>query len=1003
MSKLNNESRTFRALLMAGVATSVFAFQPVFAQDEEDLDDDDRIVVTGSRLVGSPTSVAAPVLQVTAEDLLLRGTTQIEDYINTLPQAFAAQTSEVANGANGAASINLRGLGAVRTLSLIDGKRLPYGALSSAAGNINLVPTQLVERVDVVTGGASAVYGSDAIAGVVNFVLKDDFEGFELDVQGSFFSDGNDNELAAEYLRLAGQPIPDANTFDGWRTNVAAIFGSNFDDDRGNVTVFFQYLRQSEMVGRDHDVGACSLGTGTGPLGAGCVGSSNFRRLNSNIGEGAFFQREDGTLVPLGSVSPEERTFNFGAFNFFQRPIERYSFYGKAHYDFFENMRGYINFQYQDNSTDAQIAPSASFNRNFSLNCDHPFINEGLGPNGDGRTYFDLLGCAGDEDGIVSFIHSHRNVEGLPRVLTFDFSTFRVLGGIEGGFLDDVFTYDVFAQFSRTNGDRISRGDLSVENIQQALFATTDEQGNVVCTDPSRGCVPWNIFQRPGGQSGVTPEAAAFVQGTGITIGTIEQVVIGATLAAELGEYGYVSPFADEGIQVLIGTEFRGDTLDRIPDEISQLGNQGLTGTGGAQTPLTGEVRVREIFTEVRVPLIQGVNFIQDFTVQGAYRYSDYETEDSTGNTGEFDATTFNVGGTWQPVDDIRFRAQFQRAIRAPNVFELFSDVTSGLFDLPSEDPCSGAVPVATFEQCARSGVTAAQFGNIEQSAAGQYNSITGGNRNLEPEESDTITAGFVFTPTFAEGLTVAVDYFNIDISSYINSIPPTTTLNLCIEQGQFCDLIRRDSLGTLWLQGFTADGELAGVVATNQNIAEYSTDGFDINVDYTFDLNRFDLTDVDLGSFNVNYAASYLLSLDFVDFDGAPTTECAGNYLPPCTGSGSVVGVPAPKYRHQAQFTWFTPLNVDIRATWRYFGSVDGINPPNRLNESIDAINWLDVSVNWEFYEGMNFRAGVNNVLDTDPPLVSDPGTGQGNNNTFPGVYDATGQYWFFGINIRR
>lgn len=987
---------------MLGGLSALMATSAAVAQDDivDDEELEERMVVTGSRLSGSPVSAAAPVIQVSSEDIQLRGITQVEDYINLLPSAFAGQTSEVANGSNGASSINLRGLGSSRTLSLIDGKRLPYGALTQAAGNVDLVPAQLIERVDIVTGGASAVYGSDAIAGVVNFVLKDDFEGFEVDVQGSYFHDMNDNEFAQDALAASEIPIPDS-LFDGARVNVSAIFGANTADDRGNVTLYFQYFRQQDMIGGDHDVGACTLRS------FGCAGSSNFRRVNSNTGEGAFFQQEDGTLVPL-TITPET-TFNFGAFNFYQRPVERFTIYSKAHYEFTDFLRGYIEVQYQDNNTDAQIAPSASFNRNFSVNCDNPFLSEGLSPGGEGgRTYFDILGCDGlAPDAVVPFIHSHRNVEGLPRVSTFDFGTFRVVGGIDGSFHEDTFTYDLFGQFAQTRVDDISRGDLAVEKVQQALFVTTDANGNAVCTDASGGCVPWNIFSRPGGNTGVTPEAAAFVQGTGITVGTIEQVVIGGTLSGDLGKFGYVSPWAEEGIQALGGFEFRGDTLDRVPDEITIAGSSGLTGVGGGTPPLTGEVRVWEAFTEVKIPLIQGQPLIQDLTIQGAYRYSDYTTEDSLGNTGSFDATTFNAGVTWAPVEDIRFRAQFQRAIRAPNVFELFLTPDSGLFDLENEDPCSGDFnpntpapePAATLEQCMRTGLTAAQYGTVEQSAAGQYNQIVGGNPDLQPEESDTITAGVVITPSFVDDLTITVDYFNIEITDYINPVPPAVTLQNCLDSGDplFCNNIRRDSLGTLWLLANTADGELAGVVATDQNIAEYSTDGIDININYTHDLN--DLGWGNLGAFNINYAATYLLSLDFTAFPGSPTTECVGRYRAPCTGSGSVVGVPTPEYRHLASFTWQSPYDLDVRLTWRHQGDAEEIGGGDPLG----SFNYLDVAFGWQIRDDLRFRAGVNNVFDTDPPFVFDPGTGQGNNNTFPGVYPSTGRFLFFGATFTR
>ncbi len=1025
-----------RLLCSTILTAAVFCAAPAMAQeaeaDEVDVEmeeeTDERMVITGSRLLGSSFDAPNPVLTVNPQDLASRGTVQVEDFLNRLPQVFTGQTSDVSNGASGTATVNLRGLGANRTLPLIDGKRLPYGSPVFSPSNVDLVPTQLVERIDVVTGGASAVYGSDAVAGVVNFILKDDFEGFEVDVQGSFNVDQNDNNLAQIVLAESGQPIPADSTLDGFGAVVSATFGANTRDDKGNVTLFFQYFRQGEQLGGDHDVGACSLGSGGGTGGLGCVGSSNFRRFNTNVGLPLQFQTETGELVPF-SGGPDE-TFNFGSFNFYQRPVERFTIYGKAHYQFLENLRGYLTAEFMNNSSDAQIAPSASFNRPFEINCDNPLLNQGLAADGTGNTYLDILGCEGDE--IVPFIHSHRNVEGDPRISIIENSTYRVVGGIDGQLFNDTVTYDLFAQFSRVTLQDVSIGDISFDNAQQALFVVADPTtGEPVCSDPSGGCVPWDIFTRGAdGSTGVTPEAAAFIQGVGITTGDVEQVVIGGTLQVNTGDYGFSSPFAKDGASVLGGFEFRSDNLESIPDVVSRtpLG-RGLTGVGGATLPVQGEVRVAEAFTEVNIPIIQDVPFIQDFSINGAYRRSMYTVDDLDGNTNSFDTNTFHAGVAWRPIDDIRLRAQFQRAVRAPNVIELFTGQDTGLFDLQAGpnglgDPCAGDFdpntpipePSASFEQCVNTGVTPfvddgvatpGEYGTIEDSAAFQFNSITGGNPDLEPESSDTITAGIQITPRWIDNLTVSVDYFNISVTDFINPIPPAVSLSECINTGNaaFCDLIQRDAFGTLFLTNTTADGEVAGITATDVNIAEFNTSGLDFNIQYAFEIG--DLGFGDYGTFVFDYAATYLLELEFQSIPGAEFDSCVGVWLNPCTGANSIVGVPTPEYRHFAAFTWETPVDLDIRLNWRYSSSISIAEDAPAVSNSIDgghrAVQYLDAAFFYRPVDDIALRMGVNNIFDRDPPLTTTPGTGTGNNNTFPGVYDATGRFFFFGVTFTR
>ncbi|MEO0675085.1 MAG: TonB-dependent receptor plug domain-containing protein, partial [Pseudomonadota bacterium] len=279
----NNLMRKLLCSTVLGGAVIATA-APAIAQD----DDDDAIVVTGSRLSNPNLTASSPVYQVDAAEIDARGVTRIEDLVNILPQAFPGQTSELANGATGTSTLDLRGLGAVRTLVLIDGKRLPYGSPNTSAVNLDLIPAQLVEKVDIVTGGASAVYGSDAISGVANFILKRDFEGLQLDGQVGVFQDGNGGEFANELLASFNQPAPGPQ-LDGRGVNVSALFGANTADGRGNVTAFLQYQDQNEIRQGERDYSACAFGrSSTAPNAVGgvtCAGSSTFRRIglsNSN-------------------------------------------------------------------------------------------------------------------------------------------------------------------------------------------------------------------------------------------------------------------------------------------------------------------------------------------------------------------------------------------------------------------------------------------------------------------------------------------------------------------------------------------------------------------------------------------------------------------------------------------------------------------------------------------------------------------------------------------------
>ncbi len=992
--------RYLSSTMIAGLAITA---APALAQDADVTSDDSAIeeqstiVVTGSRLNVNPNlEGAAPILSVSTDTIKSTGTARIEDLTNQLPQVFAGQAGEVSNGASGTATLNLRGIGSERTLVLIDGRRLPYGSSSISSANLDLIPTQLVERVDVLTGGASAVYGSDAVGGVANFVLRRDFEGIELDLQGNFQQTGNGNKFFNNVTAAAEQNVA-SPIIDGEEYVITGMLGTNTADGRGNVTVYASYEKRNAVTQNNRSFSACTVGESSSSTsfgGAGCVGSSNFRRFAdffTPFGDDAF-QLEDGTLVPF-SGGPSQ-TYNFGQRNFFQRPSERFTLYGRGHYDISDNLEAFLDVSYTDVYSDAQIAESASFGI-WDINCDNPFIQGTPGLD----LAQDVFGCTTQDiaDGVIknNMFMSHRNVEGGPRNSRLENSAFRIVGGLRGDFADGVWAYEVFGQYSETSDSSLSTNDFIISKTQQAFLAVDDGNGNVVCSDPSGGCVPYNIFTRPGGSSGVTREALDFIQGVGLVIGQTSQMVYGANIQGDLGEYGVSTPWADDGVALLVGVEGRKDKLESIPDEISQVPGGGFTGVGGATLPVKGQVEVMELYAELQIPLVQDKPFFNELTLAGQYRYSDY---DNAGNrtTNSFSTDAFGVQLTWSPVEDLTLRGQFQRAVRAPNVIELYTGQNTGLPNLNSSqnslgeqiyDPCATSAPTASQSACANTGVTAAQYGNVPDVISGQTQSLTGGNPQLTPESSDTWTFGAVLTPSFAPGLSVTVDYFDISVEDFISAgIEAQTTLDQCLATGNptFCDLIVRASNGSL-IAGIPG----VGFQQTNLNIAELTTSGIDIQVRYSTDLGSF-------GGMRFDYAGTYLDKFDFASFPGDTPIECAGFLNNGCISPVN------PKYRHRVTTTWETPVEgLEAAATWRYFaGTKNEAGDSPLIDDDLQTINYVDLSFFYELNDTIRLRGGVQNVTNTQPPVSTSSGPPLGNGNTFPTIYD-TARTFFGGVTF--
>jgi iron complex outermembrane recepter protein len=975
-----------QTLVMSAVATA--AALPAHAQEADEVD---TIVVTGSRIRTANLEGTSPVTQVTAEDIATAGVTRVEDIVNQLPQAFAAQNSTVSNGATGAATVSLRNLGANRTLVLIDGKRMPYGSVFDSAADLNQIPGAMVERVEILTGGASAVYGSDAVAGVVNFIMKKDFEGVQLDAQYGFYQHKNDfsgpgavklrDHIAARGETNPSQfQLPDDNVTDGESIEASILVGATTEDGRGNITAYATVRDNEKVLQRDRDYSSCALLPSVGvyydPIlvfdSFSCGGSSTafpgrFTPFNAAGTDtlGNFTVDNTNEFRPLTG----DDLYNYGPTNYYQRPDTRYSLGALGHYELAEYADVYTQLMFNDYESTAQIAPGGEFvgEQTFNIHCDNPMLSAQQAA---------TIGCTAP-DQTVAMLIGRRNVEGGGRQDTFHNTGFRGVVGIRGA-ISENWDYDASAQYSKGNFSGRTLNRFVMERSQRAVDVILDPDpdsatfGQPVCrsvvdqSDPN--CVPYNIFDL---NSPPTEGALNYLQAPTISTARIDQEIYTGSVTGDLGGIGLQSPFASEALALAVGVESRTDRVEFVPDLLLQT--QAIGGQGGPVTPLNGSAKVMDYFAELRVPLVQDAPFADQLSLDMAYRYSDYE---------ELTTDTYKIGMDWAPIEDVRFRGSFQRAVRAANVIELFTAQGFNLFDgSGTTDPC-GPAQTATLQQCLDTGLPNANFygNNLLVSPAGQYNFLQGGNPNLVPEESDTYTYGVILQPRFLPKLAMSIDYFDIEITDAVSTFGPVNALAACYENNDplACSNIVRDpATGALWI----GDGHVRDL---NINTGGFETKGWDLSLTYSgVEMGRF-------GSLNFNLTGTLIDELTEDPGGGFAPYDCKGMYSNECD-------TPTPEWRHHFRTGWESPWNVDVSLTWRYYDSVELFRAlsPEQLDFELDEQNYFDLAAEWHVTEKASVLLGVNNILDEDPPITSFPGT-TGNGNTYPQTYDALGR-WIF------
>lgn len=1011
-----------RAVLAAAAASAV---APAYAQTATAVANDNalqEVVVTGSRLAISPNDVSiSPITSLNSLDIQKSGLVRTEDLLNNLPSVVAEQSGGTSISSNGTATVSLRGLGSQRTLVLVNSTRLAPGAGLSAAGNntssspdINQIPADLIERVDVLTGGASAVYGADAVAGVVNFILNTHFEGVRIDSNYGFNRYSNDHADLLANLAAAHDPSPASTVDAGFNKDVSFLAGSNFADGKGNATVYATYLRTSPAVGYQYDYAGCSLNTPSvlpGPGGLSCGGSGTpatgrFAVYGSSVVGGPVIPQTpakayavDPTTGAFRPYSNATDSYNYGGLSFLQRAAERYTAGSFLNYDINDSTTVYSDFMYARNSSTANYGPSGLFTyTQAQVSCANPLLS---------ATEVGIL-CApatvaanhnafpNTAAGDITMYVGRRAVENGPRADNYLSNSFRETFGTKGHWLDGL-SYNLYAQLGINTMHDSEGGFVNATSATNALNVVAGPGGVPTCQSVINGtdtnCVPWNIFAK----GGVTPAAIGYISVPATYSVTAKEYIVDGSITADLEKFGMKLPTASSGPSVNLGSEYRSESYIFDPDYIFENGLN--SGGNGAQQPIDGGFHVSEIFTEANLPLVNDVPGIYNLELNAGYRYSKY--------TSGFDTNTYKFGVEYAPLKDLKVRAGYNRAVRAPGVGDLFSPAVIGAGG--TADPCWGPVVGGTggttgtinnhdFAYCARTGVTAAEWGNIATNPAAQINTSVGGNIGLKPEIADTFTYGFVFQPTFIDNLGASIDFYYIRINNTIESLTSNTIVNNCGENNSGCDLIHRGAgTGSLWFNN--ADF----VTATEQNIGTISTKGIDLASHYSFDTGY--------GKVGIQLLGTRVLNFYTAPIAGGASYNCAGYW-------GTTCGAPTPHWRHVLNTDWQMPwAGLDLSLRWRYIGpsKSDHVSQDPQLagtyfipNAQISGFNYLDLSLSMPVAAtGINLRVGVNNLTDKAPPIIPSgsfsecPNTSC-NDNTWVGTYDTMGRYLYAHVQVK-
>ncbi len=944
---------------------------------------DGEIVVTGSRIRRPDFDTPSPVISLGAETIQQSGTTNLTDFLTGFPALQGSSTSADNSGSGagigftGLNLLNLRNLGTERTLVLVDGRRHVASVPGSQSVDINTIPIDLLERVDVLTGGASAVYGADAVTGVVNFVLKKNFEGVSARAQAGVTEYGDAGK------RLFGVTV-----------------GKNFSGGRGNVALAYEYGEDSRLESRDRKR---LRGTGltgfyrnpadpefgddyTGGASNGIPDNIPTRdvRYNDTAREGGIDVDGDGApdyivnaagqLVPFDIGTVLQPGFSTGGNatriadyqNDLLPKLRRHVVNLIGHYDVSPALTLFAEGKYANIKSFTLGQPS--FDYYLLVNDDNPYLPSALVGNGgvlvtrdnfdigqrgesiERETFRGVVGARGD-------LNEHANYE-----VSYTFGQTNVVSNYINDVYDDRFLAAIDAVRNPANGQITCRINLDPTALPDQPY--TDRYTGAPVTFRPGECVPFNLF----GDNVASAAAFDFVRANTQDRSRIRQHVVSGSVA---GDFGQLFELPGGPIRFAVGGEYRKEQSRFIPDPIAA---QGLTFTNALGRD-EGSFDVKEAFGELNVPLFRNVPFAHRLELGAAVRLSDYSTIGKT--------TTWKVDGTWAPVRDITFNGTYSKAVRAPNVGELFG-ARSQTFQFIT-DPCdraeiqNGTQYRAANCQALLSSLGVADPATYVDARSANIAGFSGGNRNLREEEATTWTAGAVFQPSFLPGLTLRADWYDIKLKNAINTVTPEQVAQLCVDQptldNQFCGLLTRTTTATN-----TADvGNVVSFDVIPQNVASFATSGLDVNFNYRLDAG-------DLGRFNLRVIGNYLNKLEFFGTPGADVTNSRGQAA-------------APKYTVNTDLTWqLGNVTLNYGLSW-FDKTLRYTNLQTESNPDIVAPEYLylkalwqhDIYISVDASDRFQFFGGVNNVFGQTPEI----GT-----STYP--VSSLGRYMFVGARVK-
>lgn len=943
-----------------------------FAQTAE------RIEVTGSRIKTIDSISNSPVTSVGEAQIKSSQPVAVEELIKGLSAATPAVGPNVNNGSGGGATIDLRGLGPQRTLVLIDGRRLvPFDL--NARVDTNSIPLALLQRIDLVTGGASAVYGADAVSGVVNFILKKNFEGVEL---ATSYGSSNHNDAKR------------------YRTDLT--MGANSADGKGNVVLSLGSTTTDPLRVGARDIGTTTLSSATGlfagssttlpivvnitpigglPAGTNTLGTGN-RQLNLSTGR-------------FEAYVPATGGFNTNPDNYFQTPLSRRQATALARYQINDNAEVYANLYYTKSDVALQLAASGTFGNLFQVPIGNPFIPEAARQQICAARGITAANCVVGNATEVPMSLSRRIVELGPRYNDYLNKTLQTVVGVKGDIVSG-WTYDTYYSSGQADSTSIRRNWGSFSKVQQALRALNTTS----CTNTANGCVPLNLF---GPAGSISDAQINFINLSAIQLTKVRQTVASAAVTGDLPA-AVQSPFAKSPISVAFGFEQRRVTAGNQSDGASQIQNEVL-GTGAPTPDRSGNLKLNEFFAEAIVPLIKDMPAARAVNLELGYRGTEFTAGSKT------NYSTSKVGGDWEPSKGLRFRGMIQRATRAPNVNELYQPQVTALSNLATDpcqlnkiNPAEANTPGTLSNLCRLTGVPTAVIGSLGAPSSGQINNLQGGNPSLGPEKATTQTLGLVWEPDFVPGLSVSLDRYNIKVSDAISAPSTADVLDGCynpafnpgyVLNAACANVFRSPSNGSF-------NGDAKGVFTGSSNQGLIWASGLDVKATYRIKLKDLNV-DPKWGTVDVGIDLNRVFTNDFQATPTAIRRDCVGYYSVSCSQPN---GPSAVKTKFSQRTTWnFRDFSVGY--AWRHL-SGRKVEPDSGTwfpdYTSIPSYNYIDIAATWDVTKNVKLSLSITNLTDKKPPLVGNTisTTSENSGNTFPSFYDAIGRFITVGASVK-